>query len=125
MSDKPVPEKDPRNGRNSVVDSGLATERTFLAWQRTAIALVAASGLVTRFMAPTVEGPGPILVGLSGIVLGVAALIWLRLRYRRAHRDQSETGTLGNRGAGPLALISASTVVLAVLVALLPLMRGS
>lgn len=107
------------NWANSVVDAGLATERTFLAWQRTAIGLVAASGLATKYVAPAVGGNGPMFIGVLGIILGIGALIWFRLRYRTDHRNQTETGTLGGRGAGPLILVATSAFLLAVMVALL------
>lgn len=109
-------------GSDMVVDAGLAAERTFLAWQRTAIGVVAGSGLATRYVAPAVGGVVPIVIGITGIVLGLGALIWMRLRYRRAHHLLKTHGTFGPRGALPLALVAGSVVALGILVALIPVL---
>lgn len=117
------PEGD-EEGRDVVVDAGLATERTFLAWQRTAIGLVAAAGLATHYVGPVVGGYVPVIVGMVGVILGLTALIWMRLRYRDAHRAQTENGNLSHRGAGPLAMVSAGALLLALLVGLMPFFAG-
>lgn len=105
-----------------VVDAGLAAERTFLAWQRTAIGVVAGSGVATHYVAPAMGGVIPIIIGITGVVLGLGALIWMRLRYRRSHHLLKTHGTFGPRGALPLAMVAVSVVALAILVALMPVL---
>lgn len=124
MTSSPQPPDGDEEGRDVVVDAGLATERTFLAWQRTAIGLVAAGGLATHYVGPVVDGYAPVIVGMLGVILGLTALVWMRLRYRDAHRAQTENGNLAHRGAWPLAMVSASALLLALLVALLPIFAG-
>lgn len=59
-------------------DPGAAAERTVLAWQRTALALIAGAAILGRLQADTI---GP----LVGVPLGLAAglAIWMLVRTRR------------------------------------------
>ena len=109
---------------DQVVDQGLALERTLLAWQRTGIALMAAGGIAFRFISYRSPGPVPVVIGLTGIVLGLAALVWVRMRDRSAHAGLAAHGHLGARGGGALALVALSTLAVALIVALFPVLNS-
>jgi putative membrane protein len=74
----------------------LATERTFLAWVRTAVAIIALGfvvvkfGLFTRELSGTVQVTSSRLSAVIGVILvllGGALAIAARLRLRSADRD--------------------------------------
>lgn len=94
--------------------SGLADERTALAWQRTALAVVAGAAVMARL---TFDSVGPLALVLLGTALGLA--LWLVLeastRYRRKSSPRPPRG-----GRAP-AVLSVAVALLATteLVALL------
>lgn len=98
-------------------DPGLQPERTFLAWQRTVLALAVACALAVRFTAPHI-GAAAIIAGIAGLGLAIAAYIGVRYRYRRAHSALQKSAALYTVGSGPLAALAASTFMLGVLAAL-------
>jgi uncharacterized membrane protein YidH (DUF202 family) len=113
----------PRSER--VFDEGLQPERTFLAWQRTVLALGVACAVAVRFTAPHF-GPVAIVAGIGGLGLALAAYIGVRYRYRITHNaltrhaemgseSESETDALHRLSAWPIAAIAASTLLLGIL----------
>lgn len=109
-----------------VFDQGLQPERTFLAWQRTVLALGVACAVAVRFTAPHF-GVIAIVVGIGGLGLALAAYIGVRYRYRRTHtaliQSVSNTPPSGDTGldalhpvsAWPIAALAAATLLLGVL----------
>jgi len=97
---------------SALFDPGAQPERTMLAWQRTVLALAAASGLATRLTADELGAVG-VVGGLTGIGLSVAAYLAASRRYGRAHRSLAESGRLPGDGTA-LALIVAAAVLLSV-----------
>jgi uncharacterized membrane protein YidH (DUF202 family) len=98
-------------------DPGLQPERTFLAWQRTVLALAVACAVAVRFTAPQI-GAAAVIAGIAGLGLAIAAYIGVRYRYRRAHSALQKFAALYTVGSGPLAALAASTFMLGVLAAL-------
>ena len=94
-------------------DPGLQPERTFLAWQRTVLALAVASATAVRFAAPQL-GLVTAFVGLAGLSLALAAYVGVRFRYRRTHIELTESGSLRAVSAWPLAAIAGSVIMLGV-----------
>ncbi|MBB5958073.1 uncharacterized membrane protein YidH (DUF202 family) [Saccharothrix tamanrassetensis] len=96
------------------MDRGAQNERTALAWQRTALAMIAGSAVLTRL---TVGRIGPLaLAGMAVTVsLGLVVLVAARRRYQQGRRGR--TG-----GAGlPLAVVAGTvTMIVVELLALLP-----
>lgn len=84
-------------------------ERTALAWQRTALALMAGSAVVARL---TLDRLGVLAVGSLLVVLPLALWVMLESRGRYAHdaRVRTRPGPRGGRGPAVLALL---TVVVA------------
>lgn len=75
----------------AVFDTGLQHERTSLAWERTAISMMVAGLVLSRFAAT--EGFGPLAVGgMAQVVFGAVLLMWSGVHYEELH------GTL-RRGA--------------------------
>jgi putative membrane protein len=101
------------SGRDEVFDPGLQPERTFLAWQRTVLALAVASAAAVRYAAPQL-GLVSAFVGLAGLGLALAAYIGVRFRYRRTHDELTESGTLRAVSAWPLAAIGGSVIMLGI-----------
>lgn len=56
------------------IDPGLQAERTSLAWERTAIAVMVAGVLLARYEADDL--PAAAAVGLAATVAGAALLVW-------------------------------------------------
>ncbi|MFT2817516.1 DUF202 domain-containing protein [Leifsonia sp. A12D58] len=94
-------------------DPGLQPERTFLAWQRTMLALGVASAAAVRFAAPQ-YGLASAMVGLTGLGLALAAYVGVRYRYRRTHAELTESGSLRAVSAWPLAAVAGSIIMLGV-----------
>lgn len=74
--------------RSAAARDHLANERTLLAWQRTALALLGLGFLVDRF---AFEGSGSTvagsLLGLALIAIGALASVAGTIRYLRTERD--------------------------------------
>lgn len=98
-------------------DIGLQPERTFLAWQRTVLALGAGCAFAVRFLAPEV-GVIAIFAGIVGLGMAGAAYVGARFRYSRAHRGLRDTATLHTLSAWPLVVLAGSALILGVLAAL-------
>jgi putative membrane protein len=95
----------------------LANERTFLAWERTAIALVGGGLAVLHLLDrdPAVWAMGIVLLS-GGLFSGVAG--WVR--FRTVQRTMEEGGRLS---ANPGAVVLAIAVVIAALAAFGSLLR--
>lgn len=97
-------------------DPGLQPERTYLAWQRTVLALGLASAVAVRFTAPHI-GPIAVIIGVAGLGLAIAGLIGVRLRYRRTHTALATTRMLHAVSAWPIAALAAAAFLLGLLAA--------
>jgi putative membrane protein len=120
-------EEDPATAATPLLDRSaaardhLANERTLLAWQRTALALLGLGFLVDRF---AFEGRGTSiagsLIGLTLIVVGALASVVGVYRYLRTERDIDQA-TYRPAHLAHLLLTAAMVVGAILLVALLVL----
>ena len=87
-------------------DEGAASERTVLAWERTAIASVAVAALVLR--AGIVSGPIAVAIPISGLLVLAAAVEWLFSRriYAQHDRPQAHGAVLHEREIVALATVT-------------------
>ncbi|UUX95951.1 YidH family protein [Aquabacterium sp. J223] len=110
-----------REGQEPDYRFSLANERTFLAWIRTALALVAGAVVLEQLAVHLT--PRPVLVGLSASLALLAALL-CGLAYRRWRANE-----IAMRHGQPLPhdrvglLLSVSTVIGATVIAVLLLGR--
>lgn len=91
-----------------VFDAGLQHERTALAWERTAVAVMVAGVLLARYAAQTVHY-SIAFVGIAQVVLGALLLVWTGRHYDDLH------GPLRD-GASPVHPAAARVVGLATVV---------
>lgn len=93
----------------STSDPGVGNERTALAWQRTALSLVAGSAILTRL---TIDRLG--LFALASVIAAVPLGLWVFLesRGRYAH-DAGVRLRLRPRSGRAAAALAFCTVVLA------------
>ena len=68
----------------TVFDPGLQHERTALAWERTAIAVMVAGVLLARYAAQTVHFTIA-FVGVGQVVVGALLLVWSGRHYEDLH----------------------------------------
>jgi uncharacterized membrane protein YidH (DUF202 family) len=89
---------------------GVQNERTALAWQRTALSLMAGSAIVSRL---TFERLGA--VSLASVLLALPLALWVFLESRRRYRGEAVgRPSPGHRGGRATAALSAAIVVIAV-----------
>jgi uncharacterized membrane protein YidH (DUF202 family) len=69
---------------HQVFDPGLQHERTALAWERTAIAVMIAGVLLARYAAETVHYTIA-FVGVGQVVIGAGLLVWSGRHYEELH----------------------------------------
>lgn len=67
-----------------VFDEGLQHERTALAWERTAIAVMVAGVLLARYAASTVHYTIA-FVGIGQVVVGAILMVWSGRHYDELH----------------------------------------
>ncbi len=91
-------------------EPGAANERTALAWQRTALSLVAGSAVLTRLTFP-VLGPVSLVSLVVGLPLGAWVLVESRGRYRHSTGVSPRSHTRSGRAAVALTV---GTLALAV-----------
>jgi putative membrane protein len=120
-NDGHVPAQPAKSGDPTLARDHLANERTYLAWLRTAAAVMAlglaVAGLSHRVSATTaVAGVLLVITGASGVGYGT-------VRYRRVTREL-DSGNYVADGGGPAALIASSVLVAAVVVALVLILVG-
>lgn len=120
--DGTVTAEQPRSGDPTLARDHLANERTYLAWLRTAAAVMAlglaVTGLVKEASAlSAVAGVVLVLTGVAGVVYGTA-------RYRQVTRElDSGVFVAGRRGRA--ALIASAVLAIAVVTALVLILIGS
>lgn len=93
-----------------IADPGQANERTALAWQRTALSLVAGSALLTRL---TFERLGPLALVSVGVALPLSLWVFLESRGRYAHDAGLRRRTRSRGGRAPTALMVATVAIAA------------
>lgn len=95
-------------GRGQAVDwdEGVASERTVLAWERTAVASVAVAALVLR--AGIVEGLLGLAIPITVLLVVAGALEWLFSRriYREHARPYDQGAVLHPRAIFALAAVT-------------------
>jgi uncharacterized membrane protein YidH (DUF202 family) len=89
-------------------DPGSSNERTALAWQRTALALIGGSAVMARLTAPDL---GWWAVGLLSAALLLSLWVFVESRARYARRTVMGPSPRGGRAA---ASLTAATLLLAV-----------
>lgn len=92
----------------AALDPGRGNERTALAWQRTALALIAASALLTRL---TADSLGLASLASVAAVTPLAAWVFLESRARYAHDAGTRSRSRARDGRAPLALALATAVI--------------
>lgn len=103
----------------STPDPGVGNERTALAWQRTALALVAGSAILTRLTIDRLGAAALVSVLLAG---PMGLWIFVESRRRYAHDAGIRQRPRSRGGRGPLTMtvgtvVVGSTELLALLVA--------
>lgn len=91
-------------------DPGVSNERTALAWQRTALSLVAASAVLARLTWARLE-----LLGIAVLTATVALSLWVffesRGRYAHDARTRARARPRGGRAPAAVAVATALVVV--------------
>ena len=94
-----------------------ANERTFLAWVRTAVALIAAGVAAVQFL-PDLDGPGGRrAVGVAFVALGVVVCVAARRQWADNERAMQDGAPLPRSRMVPL--VTVGVTVLGVVVAVL------
>ena len=96
---------------DEIHDPGLQQERTVLAWDRTGLALMVASGILERSLGGFLSQPSSV-VAAGVFMYGLALLILGRPRYMTRWR-RMERGE-GMMSAWPVVTVAATTVFLGV-----------
>ena len=100
----------------------LANERTFLAWIRTSLALIAAGAAVTSLL-PELGSPGPrSLLGLSLLLLGMTVAA---MAYRRWDRNERALRSGSALPATSLTGVLAAGVVVVTLALIIFVLAGT
>lgn len=99
----------------------LANERTYLAWLRTAAAVMA-FGLAVASFGNSVRTTSMIAGGIL-VALGAGGVVYGTVRYRQVMRELL-TGTYVTGTRGRAAVISSSALVLAIVAALVLMVVG-
>ncbi|MDS1270053.1 DUF202 domain-containing protein [Lipingzhangella sp. LS1_29] len=94
----------------------LANERTFLAWMRTALALLA-GGVAVLYLVPLDwGGPVRLLVGLCLTILALVVACWAPLRWTRVQRAMRREEPLPTSLLPLFTTVALAGVILVVLV---------
>ncbi|MBW4717980.1 DUF202 domain-containing protein [Saccharothrix obliqua] len=96
------------------MERGAQNERTALAWQRTALAMIAGSAVLARLTADRLGAYALVSLGVT-TALGLVVLVAARWRYRAGRR--------GRRGGAVLPAAVAGGTVLMILVEAAALLR--
>lgn len=114
-------EQEPGARSPSRVRDHLANERTYLAWLRTAAAVMVLGLAVAKF-----GGRSPIVDISAGAILvavGAAGVAYGTIRYRQVN-SQIETGRYVTSTRGNAAVVASTVLVLAIVAALVLLLVG-
>lgn len=99
-------------GQGRVADSGLQSERTALAWFRTALAFAAIGGLLLH-VSHALTSPVPGVLGAVALAAGGAGVLSAGPRYR-----STDLAVRAGRPAAPPEALVAGTAALAVMLPL-------
>lgn len=91
-------------------DPGIANERTALAWQRTALAVVAGAAIIAR-LAVDRTGPVVLLPLVAAALLGIWIFVESQLRYRHSLGHRTRSRGRGGRAALSTAIATALIAV--------------
>lgn len=94
----------------TMFESGLQSERTALAWRRTALSLLVGSVLAVRLLLPVLGG-GSVVVGIVGLL--VTAVVWVLSTRRERQADAAVGGSATTPGAGLLCFLAITISVFA------------
>ena len=89
-------------------DPGIANERTALAWQRTALSLIAGTAVLARL---TFDRLGVAAVAMLGVALVLAVWVLVESRGRYDHDAGTRLRERSRSGRAPAALAVATVVV--------------
>jgi uncharacterized membrane protein YidH (DUF202 family) len=89
-------------------DPGAANERTALAWQRSALALIAGAAALARL---TWSELGPVALVVLGVALALSAWVFVESRLRYAHDVGTRQRPRSRGGRAPFALALATALV--------------
>lgn len=112
---------DTPSDRGSLARDHLANERTYLAWLRTAAAVMALGLAIAGFGSTTTVTS--IVAGAILVVAGAVGVFYGTARYRQVTADL-EAGRFRVGGRGQAAMVISTILVLAVLAALITLLVG-
>ena len=109
------------SGNPSRARDHLANERTYLAWLRTALAVMALGLAIAGFANST--STSSVVAGAILVAVGAAGVLYGTARYRQVNREIEaavyETGSRGNA-----AIVASTVLVTAVVLALIVLITG-
>lgn len=91
-------------------DPKAANERTALAWQRTALSLVAAAAILARLTWRRLGGLDAVLLAVA---MGLALWVFVESRARYRHDEGSRPRSRLRGGRAPLALAVATMLIAA------------
>jgi uncharacterized membrane protein YidH (DUF202 family) len=93
-----------------VLEDGRGNERTALAWQRTALSLVAASALLSRLTFGRLGS-----LALLSVVVALPLALWILLegRWRYAHDAGVRLRARSRGGRAPTAMVVATAAIAA------------
>lgn len=111
-----------REGQEPDYRFSLANERTFLAWIRTALGLLAGGVLLDQFASKL--GPPQIIVGLAVIFGALAALLCAMAYVRWRANEIAMRHARRLPGTSAIALLAATTLGIATAIALLLVVRA-
>lgn len=91
-----------------MTDTGLANERTGLAWQRTALSLAAGAAIVARF---TFDRLGVVAVAVLAVSVLLCAWVFVESRWRYAQHTGERPRRRQRGGRAPLFLTIATCLI--------------
>lgn len=100
--------REPRENIDSTARDHLANERTFLAWIRTALAVIGLGVLVAKLV--TTDGVLAEVIGVAMVGFGAAMLVYSVFRYERV-TNLLDNGLFAAARVGPLILAAIGLAV--------------